>query len=211
MRPHLRKRQNSSVGTRETNRTYARALWDLAEDGDCPFDGDNTFEEGSGPDQDFHIMVFILVRKKKKLMCVCIYRGVWSETADAFDLEETCQHPQKRLECSVPDRSQPSGDMNVGNTICNTGGSLPKLLRAGSAALAERKSLRMTRLGSMRRHQKDTGSIIFPDRALAFVRKGLFPGKNQNGRAGRDPSGPSSLSWNSKRALFSGPLLFMIP
>lgn len=53
-------------------------------------------------------MVFILVRKKKVTVCVYI-RGVRSETADAFDLEETCQHPQKRLECSVPDRSQPVG------------------------------------------------------------------------------------------------------
>lgn len=110
------------------------------EDGDCPFNGDNMFEEGSGPDQDFHIMVFILVRKKKVTVCVYI-RGVRSETADAFDLEETCQYLQKRLECSVPDRSQPSGDVNVGNAIWNTEGSLPKLLRAGSVALAEREVL----------------------------------------------------------------------
>lgn len=64
-------------------------------------------------------MVFILVRKKKVTVCVYIW-GARRETADAFDLEETCQHPQKRLECSVPDRSQPSGDMNVGNAIWNT-------------------------------------------------------------------------------------------
>lgn len=118
-------------------------------------------------------MVFILVRKKKVTVYVYI-RGVRSETADAFDLEETCQHPQKRLECSVPDRSQPSGDVNVGNTIWNTGGSLPKLLRAGSAALAEREVLTNDQTGVHEETPKRYRVHYLPGQSISICQKGSF-------------------------------------
>lgn len=100
--------------------------------------------------------------------------GGRSETADAFDLEETCQHPQKRLECSVPDRSQPSGDVNVGNTIWNTGGSLPKLLRAGSAALAEREVLTNDQTGVHEETPKRYRVHYLPGQSISICQKGSF-------------------------------------
>lgn len=95
--------------------------------------GDKMLEEQSGSDQDFHIMVLILVRKKK----VSVGGGAWSETAEAIDLGERGQYQKRQwhsgtywasiqaVERSVPGRTQSSGEMN-GNTTQSTWGSVPK-------------------------------------------------------------------------------------
>lgn len=97
---------------------YAHALWDLAEDGGCPFDGDNMFEEGSGPDQDFHIMVLILVRKKKVTVSACGW-GLGVKQQMPLTWRRPASTPEKARECSVPGGSQPSGEMDAGNAIWN--------------------------------------------------------------------------------------------
>lgn len=51
-------------------------------------------EEGSGPDQDFHIMVLVLVRKKK-VNVGAAGKGLGMKTAEAIDLGETSQHREK--------------------------------------------------------------------------------------------------------------------